>query len=102
LLAGRAAGHRGDLHRSAYGHFQLVASDLSDRTDSELHVVHVAYLLPMSSEASYMASRLYREAYEELKQEAQELLDEQVEKIKGAGGKVRQEFTSIQACITRK
>jgi nucleotide-binding universal stress UspA family protein len=66
------------------------AGDIAEKTSSELHVVHVAYLLPMSSEASYMASRLYREAYEGLKQEAQELLDEQVRKIKAAGGSVAQ------------
>ena len=71
------------------------AGDLSDKTGSELHVVHVAYLLPMSSEASYMASRLYRKAYEELKQEAQELLDEQVRKIKAAGGSVAQAHLRI-------
>ncbi len=72
------------------------AGDLSDRTGSELHVAaHVAYLLPMSSEASYMAFRLYREAYEGLKQEAQELLDEQVRKIKAAGGSVAQAHLRI-------
>ena len=71
------------------------AGDLSDRIGSELHVVHVAYLLPMSSEASYMASQLYREAYEDLKQKAQELLDEQVRKIKGAGGRVAQAHLKI-------
>ncbi len=66
------------------------AVDVAEKTSSELQVVHVAYLLPMSSEASYMAFRLYREAYEGLKQEAQELLDEQLRKIKAAGGSVAQ------------
>jgi nucleotide-binding universal stress UspA family protein len=64
------------------------AGDVAEKTSSELHVVHVTYLLPMSSEASYMASRLYREAYEGLKQEAQELLDEQVRKIRAVGASV--------------
>jgi nucleotide-binding universal stress UspA family protein len=71
------------------------AGDIAEKTTSELHVVHVAHLLPMSSEASYMASRLYREAYEGLKQEAQELLDEQVRKIEAAGSSVAQAHLRI-------
>jgi nucleotide-binding universal stress UspA family protein len=57
------------------------AVDIAEKTGSELHVVHVAYMTPMSSEGSYMASRLYEETYEEAKQEAQGLLDEQVRTI---------------------
>ncbi len=64
------------------------AADVAEKTDSELHVVHVAYLLPMSSELSYMASRVYEEAHEEAKQEAQKLLDEQVRMIQEGGGNV--------------
>ena len=64
------------------------AADVAEKTGSELHVVHVAYLLPMSSELSYMASRVYEEAYEEAKREAQKLLDEQVRMIQEGGGNV--------------
>src|ERR687884_565093 len=32
------------------------AADIARKTGSELHLVHVAYLLPMSTEASYIAS----------------------------------------------
>ena len=64
------------------------AVDLAEKTDSELHVVHVAYLLPMSSELSYVASRVYEKAHEEAKREAQKLLDEQVRMIQEGGGTV--------------
>ena len=62
------------------------AADIARKTNSELHLVHVAYLLPMSTEASYIASRVYKEAREEVKQEAQALLDEQVRIVEDAGG----------------
>lgn len=63
---------------------------LSEKTGSELHVIHVAYLLPpgWGSEVSDSASRLYEETREEVKQESQRMLDEQVGKIKDAGGNV--------------
>jgi nucleotide-binding universal stress UspA family protein len=66
------------------------AADIADKFGSELHVVYVVHLLPMSSELSYVASRAYREAYEEAEQEAQRLLDEQVRMVQEAGGKVAQ------------
>ena len=62
------------------------AADIARKTNSELHLVHVAYLLLMSTEASYIASRVYKEAREEVKQEAQALLDEQVRIVEDAGG----------------
>ena len=66
------------------------AVGLSTKTGSELYVVHVAHLVPPSwgSEVSDLASRLYEESREEVRQEAQTLLDEQVRKIEEAGGRV--------------
>ena len=42
----------------------------------------------MTSELSYMASRLHEEAYEEAEQEARRLLDEQVRTLDEGGGNV--------------
>ena len=64
------------------------AIELANTTGSELHLVYVTHLLTEASEASYMAARLYQEMYEEAKQEAQRLLDEQVRMIEEAGGRV--------------
>ena len=63
------------------------AIELANTTGSELHLVYVTHLLTEASEASYMAAKLYQEMYEEAKQEAQRLLDEQVRMIE-AGGRV--------------
>lgn len=71
------------------------AIELANTTGSELHVVHVASLLAMSSEASYMASQLYDEAYEEAEREAQKLLDEQVRMIEEAEGRVAEAHLRI-------
>jgi nucleotide-binding universal stress UspA family protein len=60
------------------------AVDLAERMDSELHVVHVGVVAPV-----YHPERHgYLARYEELQEEAQRLLDEQVEKVKSAGGTV--------------
>ena len=56
------------------------AADLANSTTSELHVVNVA-----GGRAYYTESR---EVTEQLRQRAEQLLDEQVEKIKEAGGTV--------------
>ena len=63
------------------------AIELANTTGSELHLVYVTHLLTEASEASYMSAQLYQEMYEEAKQEAQRLLDEQVRMIE-AGGRV--------------
>jgi nucleotide-binding universal stress UspA family protein len=60
------------------------AVELADRMDSELHVVHVGELTPV-----YHPERHgYLARYEELQEEAQRLLDRQVDKVKSAGGTV--------------
>ena len=60
------------------------AVELADRMDSELHVVHVGELTPV-----YHPERHgYLARYEELQEEAQRLLEEQVEEVKAAGGTV--------------
>lgn len=70
------------------------AAGLSAKTGSELHVVHVAYLVPPNwgSEVSDLASRLYEESREEARQEAQRLLDEQVKKTEDAGRRVTKAY----------
>ena len=80
LLATDASKHAGLAAKAAI--------ELANTTDSELHLVYVTHLLTEASEASYMASQLYQEMYEEAKQEAQTLLDEQVRMIEEAGGRV--------------
>ena len=58
------------------------AVDVAQRTDSELHVVHVGEVRPV-----YHPERHgYLTHYEELQEEAQHLLDRQVEEIESAGG----------------
>ncbi len=57
------------------------AADLAIRTDSELHVVHVAELRPMFlSQTEEEPARLARQA--------RKLLDEQVGRVEEAGGTV--------------
>ena len=63
------------------------ASDLSDRTGAELHVVHAWQdLRPPALPA--MAVDEYSQAYERWKREAGELLDEEAERLRSAGGTV--------------
>lgn len=62
----------------------LAAVELADRMDSELHVVHVGEVRPV-----YHPERHgYLARYEELQEDAQRLLEEQVEQVKAAGGVV--------------
>jgi nucleotide-binding universal stress UspA family protein len=60
------------------------AVDLADRTDSELHVVHVGELKPVY----HPERRGYLARYEELQEEARRLLEEQVDEINSAGRSV--------------
>jgi nucleotide-binding universal stress UspA family protein len=62
------------------------AADLAKSTDSELHVVHVGEL-PL---VYHPERHAYRAEYEEHEKEAQQLLEAQVERIKGAGATVAQ------------
>jgi nucleotide-binding universal stress UspA family protein len=60
------------------------AVELADRTDSELHVVYVGEVTPVS----HPERRGYLARYEQLQEEARRLLEEQVDEIKSAGGTV--------------
>jgi nucleotide-binding universal stress UspA family protein len=62
------------------------AADLAKSTDSELHVVHVGEI-PF---VYHPERHGYRVEYEEHEKEAQQLLEAQVERIKGAGATVAQ------------
>jgi nucleotide-binding universal stress UspA family protein len=59
-------------------------AELAERTDSELHVVHVGEVRPVF----HPERRGYLARYEELQVEARRLLVEQVDGIKSAGGTV--------------
>jgi nucleotide-binding universal stress UspA family protein len=59
------------------------AADLANATNSELHLVHVGEFLP-----TVLAQTEVQPA--ELEREARELLDEQVQRIEGAGGTVKE------------
>ncbi len=60
-----------------------VACDLAQSTGSRLHVVAVGRTFPTAVYETYVEVE-----YDELKQEAQQVLDEQVRKIEAAGGSV--------------
>ena len=62
------------------------AADIAKSTDSELHVVHVGEL-PL---VYHPERHAFRTEYEEHEKEAQQLLEAQVERIKGAGATVAQ------------
>jgi nucleotide-binding universal stress UspA family protein len=59
------------------------AADLANSTNSELHLVHVGEFLP-----TVLAQTEAQPA--ELEREARELLDEQVQRIEGTGGTVKE------------
>jgi nucleotide-binding universal stress UspA family protein len=62
------------------------AADLASRTDSGLHLIHVGEMPVV-----YHPERHgYRAEYEEHEREAQQLLEAQVERLKGAGATVVQ------------
>jgi nucleotide-binding universal stress UspA family protein len=66
------------------------AVDLANKTNSEIHVVHVTMPLYAPSsyyEGVYLADHMSEE-YKEIERSAQELLDEQAKKIEAAGGSV--------------
>ena len=61
-----------------------MAVELADRTDSELHLVHVGEVTPV-----YHPEMLgYHARYEELQEQARRLLEEQVHEVNSAGGTV--------------
>ena len=62
------------------------ATDLVERTGSELHVVHVGEIPPTHYPDRYE----YRALYEEDEREARHLLEAQIEKMKATGATVAQ------------
>jgi nucleotide-binding universal stress UspA family protein len=60
------------------------AVELAERTDSELHVVHVGEVRPVI----HPERRGYLARYEELQEQARRLLEEQVEEVNSAGGTI--------------
>ena len=60
------------------------AADVAERTGSELHVVHVGEVRPVYPPAWHG----YVARYEEHQEEAQRLLEEQVQQVKAVGAKV--------------
>ena len=75
------------------------AVDIANSTNSELHVVTVG---PGSPDPAYAAHESgfryesYEEALEEIRQEAQSVLDEQVRKVEEAGGTVAEAHLVMQ------
>jgi nucleotide-binding universal stress UspA family protein len=68
------------------------AVDLANKTNSEIHVVHVTmplHALRSGYEGAYVAGYMAEE-YKQIEMSAQELLDEQAKKIEAAGGSVAQ------------
>ena len=61
------------------------AAEIANKTDSELHVVYVEPLMAFPA-----GQRLHDEVYSEIKQDAQDLLDEQVRRIEESGATVAQ------------
>lgn len=59
------------------------AVDLANKTGSELHVVHVGLLSPWA-----MPDNLSDTQYERLRQQAQQVLNEEVKKVQEAGGTI--------------
>jgi nucleotide-binding universal stress UspA family protein len=66
----------------------VTAVDLANRTDSELHVVHVSGEYFPGPEIVLERPSLLEERLREIEREAREVLDAQVKKIEEAGGTV--------------
>ena len=71
------------------------ASSLAEDTGTELHVVHVGETRPAYPAPTVAGPPLPTEHREELENEARRILDEQVEKITQAGGKVAEAHLRI-------
>jgi nucleotide-binding universal stress UspA family protein len=72
------------------------ATDLGERTGSELHVVHVGEIPPTHYPDRYGYSALY----EEDEREARQLLEAQIEKMKATGATVAQVPLWVPVCET--
>ncbi|HEV2744513.1 MAG TPA: universal stress protein [Rubrobacter sp.] len=74
------------------------AADLADATNSELHILSVARGNPDPVYQIHEASlryETYEQALEAIKGEAQKVLDEQVQKVREAGGSVKEAHVRI-------
>ena len=74
------------------------AADLADATNSELHILSVARGNPDPVYQIHEASlryETYEDALQAIKGEAQKVLDEQVQKIREAGGSVKEAHLRI-------
>ena len=74
------------------------AADLANTTNSELHLLTVAPGNPDPVYHIYEGSlryETYQQAFEAVKGEAQKVLDEQVQKVKEAGGNVKEAHLRI-------
>jgi nucleotide-binding universal stress UspA family protein len=64
------------------------AADLANSTDSELHIVHVGEFVPtILAQTEVQPGQLDRQA--------RELLDEQVRRVEGAGGTVKEAYLRL-------
>lgn len=66
------------------------AIELSEKTGSELHVIHVGLLSPW-----VQPDTLSPQQYQRLKDEAQKRLDAEVRDIRSAGGKITQSYVRM-------
>jgi nucleotide-binding universal stress UspA family protein len=75
----------------------LTAVDLANRTNSELHVLHVGEPGPeITLNPAFAINReLWEETLREIEEEAREVLDGQVKKIEEAGGTVAEAHLKI-------
>ena len=75
------------------------AVDIADKTNSELHVVHVGrldYGYPIYDPSYAVPDYVYMERMQEnLEQEARKALDAEVERVKAAGGRVVEAHLSM-------
>jgi len=80
----------------------LTASDLAEKTDSELHVMYVGgegfYETPLVDLATLEPTRVvqeYPDLLSDIEQTERELLDNEVEQVEAAGGTVTQAHLSM-------
>ena len=71
------------------------AADIAQKTESELHVVHVRGVSVYIDPSTETTRVVHGAAEETARREAQETLDAQVEQIEAAGGKVAQTYVRL-------